>query len=159
MDGRTDSFSPFTLPSSRNLFILGDFNCHHTLWDSRGTSDPHREEVLDWVISSDLLPLNDPDTPTLLHRSSGSRSSPDIFFAPSSLVFSCSWEVLQDLGSDHLPILLSIPLSPPIAPTSVPLPSIFRKLVGMTLTFTVHLQRNTRLFLFPLLLLFLSLWH
>ena len=48
-------------------------------------------------------------------------------------------------------------------PTSVPLPSIFRKLAGMglppTLTLTVPLQRNTRLFLFPLLLLFLPLWH
>ena len=98
--------------SSRNLFILGDFDCHHPLWDSRGTSDPRGEEVFDWVISSDLLLLNDPDTPTLLHRSSGSRSSPDIFFAPSSLAFSCSWEVPQDLGSDHLPILLSILLSP-----------------------------------------------
>ena len=62
-DGRTDSFSPSILPSSRNLFILGDFNCHHPLWDSRGTSDPRGEEVFDWVISSDLLPLNDPDTP------------------------------------------------------------------------------------------------
>ena len=43
------------------------------------------------------------------------------------------------------------------APTSVLLPSIFRKLAGMTLpptlTFTVHLQKNTRLFLFPLLAL------
>ena len=73
---------------------------------------PRGEEVFDWVISSDLLPLNDPDTPILLHRSSGSRSSPDISFAPSSLALSCSWEVLQDLGSDHLPILLSIPHSP-----------------------------------------------
>ena len=51
----------------------------------------------------------------------------------------------------------------PIAPTSVPLPSIFRKLAGMTLpptlTLTVHLQRNTRLFFFPLLLLSLPPWH
>ena len=83
--GRTDSFSPFILPSSRNLFILGDFNCHHPFWDSKGTSDPHGEEVFNWVISSDLLPLIDPDTPTLLHR-----SSPDISFAPSTLAFSCS---------------------------------------------------------------------
>ena len=49
------------------------------------------------------------------------------------------------------------------APTSVPLPSIFRKLAGMalpsTLTLTVLLQRNTRLFLFPLQLLSLPLWH
>ena len=46
------------------------------------------------------------------------------------------------------------------APTSVPLPSIFRKLAGMalppTLTLTVLLQRNTRLFLFPLQLLLLT---
>ena len=115
MDGRTDSFSPSILPS-RNLFILGDFNCHHPLWDLRGTSDSCGKEVFDWVISSDLLPLNDPDTPTLPHRSSGSRSFPDISFAPSSLALSCYWEVLQNLGSDHLPILLSVPLSPVFCP-------------------------------------------
>ena len=50
-----------------------------------------------------------------------------------------------------------------IAPTSVPLPSIFRKLAEMglppTLTLTVLLQRNTHLFLFPLQLLSLPLWH
>ena len=66
----------------------------------------------DWVMSSDLLPLNEPDTLTLLHRSTGSRSSPDISFALTSLALSCSWEVLQDLGSDHLPIILSAPFSP-----------------------------------------------
>ena len=123
IDGRSDSFSPSILPSSRNLFILVDFNCHHPLWESRVTTDPRGEEVFDWVISCDLLPLNDPDTAALLHRSSGSHSSPDISFAPSSLALSCSWEVLQDLGSDHLPILLSIPLSlRSFALTSVPLP-------------------------------------
>ena len=35
-DGRTNSFSS----SSKNFLNLGDFNCHHPLWDSRGTSDP-----------------------------------------------------------------------------------------------------------------------
>ena len=71
---------------------------------------------IDWVISSDLLPLNNPDTPPLLHRSSGSRSFPDISFAPSTLALSCSCEVLQGLGSDHLPIVLSVPLSPAYRP-------------------------------------------
>ena len=126
-DGRTDFFFPFILPSSRNLFILGDFNCHHPIWDSRGTSDPPGEKVFDWVISSDLLPLNDPDTPTLLHRSSSSRSFPDISFAPSSLALSCSWEVLQDLGSDHQPILLSIPFSPVLRPNERPPSFKFQK--------------------------------
>ena len=121
-NGRTDSFTPSILPSSRNLFILGDFNCHHPLWDSRGTSDPHGEEAFDWVISSDLLPLNDPDTPTLVYC-----SSPDIFFAPSSLALSCSWEVLQDLGSDHLPILLFVSLSPVFRPNERPPSFNFQK--------------------------------
>ena len=155
-DGRTDSFSPSILPSSGNHFILGDFNCHHPLLDSRVPSDPRGEEVFDWVISSDLLPLNDPDTPTLLHR-----SSPDISFSPSTLALSCSWEVLQDLGSDHLPSLLSVPLSPVFRPNERPPPLIFRKLAGMTLplilTPIVPQQENTRLFLFPLLLLSLPL--
>ena len=126
-DGRTDCFSPSILPSSRNLFILVDFNCHHPLWDSRGISDPRGMKVLDWVISSDLLPLNDPDTPTLLHRSSDSRSSADISFAPSALALPCSWEVLQNLGSDHTPILLSVPLSPGYRPNERPPPFNFQK--------------------------------
>ena len=126
-DGRTDFFSPSILSSPRNLFILGDFNCHHPLWDSRGTSDRRGEEVFDWVISSNLLPFNDPDTPTLLHRSSGIRSSPDISFAPSSLALSCSREVLQDLGCDHLPTLLSVPLSPVYRPNERPLSFNFQK--------------------------------
>ena len=121
-DGRTDSFSPSILPSSRNFFILENFNCHYPLWNSRGTFDFRGEEVFDWVISSDLLPLNGPDTPTLLHR-----SSPDISFAPSTLAFSCSWEVLQDLGSDHLPILLSIPISPVFRPDERPTSFNFQK--------------------------------
>ena len=120
-DGRTDSFSPSTFSYSRNLFTLGDFNCHHPLWDSRGTCDFRGNEVFNWVISSDL-PLNDPDIPTLLHR-----SSPDISFAPSSLALPCSWEVLQDLGSDHLPILLSVPLSPAYRPNERPPSFNFQK--------------------------------
>ena len=93
-DGRTDSFSSSILSSTRKLSILGDFNCHHSLWDSRGTSDPCGDEVFDWVISSGLLLLNDPDIPIFLHRFSGGRSCPNTSFAPSSLAFSCFWEVL-----------------------------------------------------------------
>ena len=121
-DGKTDSFSFSILPSSRNLFILGDFNCHHPLWDSRGTSDPRGVKAFDWVISSDLLPFNDPDISTFLHR-----FSPDIFFASFSLALSCSWEVLQDMGSVHLLILLSVPLSPVFRPNECPPSFNFQK--------------------------------
>ena len=126
-------------------------------WDSRGTSDPRGEKVFDWIISSDLLPLND-----LTH--------PPFSIAPLAVV--------PLLTSPLLPLLLLFPAPArcsrtwvlttyqffylsfslrSFAPTSIPLPSIFRKLAGMTLpptlTLTVVLQRNTRLFFFPLLLL------
>ena len=74
------------------------------------------EKVFGLVISSNLLTLKDSDIPTFLHRSTGSRSSPDISFAPSSLALSCSWEVLQDLGSDHLPNPLTVLFSPIFRP-------------------------------------------
>ena len=112
MDRKTNSFSSSILLSSKNLFILVDFNCHHLLSDSKGTSDPSVEVVFDWVISFELLPLNNLDIPTLLRCSSGNCSSPAIFFATSSFALSSSWEVLQDLDSDHLPTLLTVPLSP-----------------------------------------------
>ena len=138
-NGRTDSFSSSILPSSRNLFILGDFNCHHPLWDFRGTSDPYSEEVFDWVISSDLLPLNDLDTPTLFHCFSRSRSSPNISFAPSTLALSCSWECFRTwVLTIYQFFYLCLSLRS-IAPTSVPLPSIFRKLAGMALPFILTL--------------------
>ena len=81
----------------------------------------------DQVTSSDILPLNNFDIPTLFHRSSGSRSYPDIRFALFSLALSCSWEVLQNLCSNHLPILLTVPLSLVFRPNER-LPSLnFRK--------------------------------
>ena len=122
----TSFLPPFFLPPEISSF-WGTSTAITPFWDSRGTSDPRGEEVFDWVISSDLLPLNDPDILTLLHRSSGSRSSPDISFAPSSLALSCSWEVLQDLGSDHLPILLSVPLSSAYRPNERPPSFNFQK--------------------------------
>ena len=100
-------------------------------------------------------PLNDPDTPTLLHR-----SSPDISFAPSTLAPGRCFRTWVLIIYQFFFPSLSLRC---FAPTSVPLPSIFRKLAGMalppTLTLTVLLQRNTRLFLFPLQLLSLPLWH
>ena len=144
-DGRTDSFSPSILSSSRNLFILGDLNCHHSLWDSRRYF--RREEVFNWVISSDLLLYNNPDTPTLFHRSSGSRSYPEISFVFSSLAFLAPERCFRTWVLTTFQFFYPSLSLQSFAPTSVILPSTFRKFTGMawppTLTPTVLLQRNT----------------
>ena len=156
-DSRTDSFSPSILPIFRNLSILGDCNYHRPLWDSKGTSDSRGEEVFDCVIS-DLL--NDSGVLTFLKNSSGSCSSPGLSFAPFFLASGrCfrTWVVINYQFYKPSLFLRSF------ASANVPLPSIFRKLVGMalpiTLTPTVLLERSTRLFLFPLLLFSLLLCH
>ena len=155
-DGRTDSFSPSILSSSRNLFILGDFNCHHPLWDSRGTSDPQGKEVFDWVISSDSSPLITLTRPPFYNAALliSPLLPPLLPYLTPGRCFR-TW-VLTTYQFFYLSLSLRS-----FAPTSVPLPSTFRKLAGMTLVFTstptVLLQRNTRLF--PLLLLSSPLWH
>ena len=163
-DGRTDSFSLSILSSSRNLFILGDFNYHHSLWDSRGTSNPYGKEVFDWVISFDLL-------------SSMTLTRPLFSIAPLAVAPPLTFPLLPPL----LPFLapgrwfriyvltvyqffyLPLSLFGLLHQRASPYLSTFRKLAGMalfpTLTLTIILLRSTRLFLFPLLLLFLPLWY
>ena len=150
----------------------GDFNCHQPLWDSTGTSDPRREEY-----SNGSSPLTSSSLMTLTHL----RFS----IAPLAVASLLTFPLLPPLLPFRVPgrcfrtwvlityrfFYLSLSLRP-IAPTSVPSlqfsesslrPSIFRKLAGMALSFTltrtVLLQWNTRLFLFPLLLLSLPLRH
>ena len=146
-DGRTDYFSLSILPSTRNLFILGDFNCHHPLWDSKKvlpTPVGRKYSTGSFLLTSSSMTLTFP----LL--------SPLSLFPFPGRCFR-TW-VLITYQYFYLPFSLWS-----FAPMSVPLPSIFRKLAGMalppTLTLTVLPQKNTRLFLFLLLLLSLPLWH
>ena len=111
-DSRPKSFSPFLLPSSPTTYIFGDFNSHHSSWDSHSPEDHSGKDLFDWLLSSDLLPLNNPEHHTLLHRATGNRSSPDLSLVPALIASKCTWQTLPDLGSDHLPISITIPTSP-----------------------------------------------
>ena len=111
-DSRTRTFSPNILPNSPDNFILGDFNAHHPIWDSLISPDPPGNDLFRWITSSGLEILNDPASTTLLHHSTGSRSSPDISLAPASLAPHCKWRTLPGLCSDHLPIEIVLPFSP-----------------------------------------------
>ena len=157
-DGRTDSFSPSILPSSKNLFILGDFNCHHPLWDSRVTFARHLPGS---------SPLTSTPSMTLTHplfsiahlAVAPLLTSPLLPLLLPFLAPGRCYRTLVMTTYQFFYLSLSFSgLSPQRAP---PLPSIFRKLAGMglppTLTLTVFQQRNTCLF--PLLLLSLPFWH
>ena len=119
-DSRTRTFYPDILPNSPDNFILGDFNAHYPTWDRLIPPNPLGNDLFCWITSSSLEILNDPASPTLLHHSSGSRSSPDILLAPASLAPHCEWRTLHGLGSDHLPIEIVFPLFPVRQPNTRP---------------------------------------
>ena len=119
-DSRTRTFYPDILSNSPDTIILGDFNAHHPTWDRLIPPDPPGYDLFRWITSSGLEILNDPAFPTLLHHSTGSRSSPDISLTPASLAPHCKWRTLPGLGSDHLPIEIVLPSLQFVTPTLVP---------------------------------------
>ena len=96
------SLSPY-LTNDDNI-LLGDFNAHDELWysalqDARGTN------LAAEIGASGYATLND-DSPTRLFN--GTESSPDFSLASLSLLPYASWETKKQLGSDHLPIIVSL---------------------------------------------------
>ena len=107
-----------------------------SLWETSIATNPSgTQEVLPTLVgrkySTGSSPLTSSSSMTLTH--------PSFFIAPLAVAppwhllcylfsyFSCSWEVLQDLSSDHLPTLLSIPLSLAYRPNKRPPSFNFQK--------------------------------
>ena len=111
-DFRPKSFSPFFLPPSSTTFIFCNFNCHHSYWDSHNLEDQLEKDLFGWLFSSDLLPLNNPDHPTLLHRPIENPSSLDLFLVPAPIASKCTCKILPDFDSDHLYIFITSSTSP-----------------------------------------------
>ena len=94
----------------KKTILAGDTNAHSPRWGYQDTnaSGDYVEEL---VNSSNLILLQDKDSPpTFFHRPSGACTRPDHTLISADIQGQCSWEVLDDFGSDHLPILISIAL-------------------------------------------------
>ena len=88
--------------------ILGDFNAHDRLWDNgRINSDCNR--LVENIMDSNLIILNDGDITRIPDRSDHRPSAIDISLMSPNLAILCSWNILDDcLGSDHLPISIEM---------------------------------------------------
>jgi ribonuclease HI len=101
----------------RRTIIAGDFNAHlpslgYAHYNQRGT------EVEDICNSSNLVMLQSRETPpTLLHRAHGTTSRPDLTFVSADILEYTSIQVLDDVGSDHRPVLTTITFPQERAPT------------------------------------------
>ena len=138
---------PSILTSFQNFpdtFILRDCNAHHPAWDRFIPPNPPGNDLFRWITSSGLEILNDPASPTLLHHSTGRRSSPDISLAPASLAPTVSGALSLALALTISPLRLSSPSLQFVIPTLVPPNSTTKRPVGM---FTNHTLLSTSPFL------------
>ncbi|KAL4098943.1 hypothetical protein QTP88_023450 [Uroleucon formosanum] len=125
-DKTLDLWSIYTPPSSNpfsetfnNIFSLmnqssligGDFNGHHPVWGS-SISDFRGNLIHSDILDYGLCVLNNGEA-TRINRPSYPDTMVDISISSPNISLSCSWSVLPDpFGSDHLPILISIPNRP-----------------------------------------------
>ena len=90
----------------RKTILAGDTNGHSPVWGYTDTN-PSGRNIEELINSTNLILLqDDKTTPTLFHRPSGKTFRPDHTMVSADISAQCCMEVLEDLGSDHLPILI-----------------------------------------------------
>ena len=99
-------FNGNLLPQMKLDLICADVNMHDPLWDHQAKPDRNGEILADWIEDKDLTVLNN-GKPTRYARSDGRGSAPDITMANSELASQIQWRTKEDMGSDHLPILIT----------------------------------------------------
>ena len=93
-----------------DALVLGHANAHSQLWNSNIEEDQRGSVLSNEITESTFAPLNDDTQTRVPFNSENQLSSPDISLASQSLLLSISWTPIKSLGSDHLPILLELPL-------------------------------------------------
>ena len=101
------------LMMTTDTLILGDFDTHHSTWylgstDTRGT-------LFENMISGSNFSILNWDLPTSV-PCNANQSSSDVSLASTSLITTTNWQTKTNLGSDHLPILISLQMDFTINP-------------------------------------------
>ena len=107
---KSSTHFPETIPTQRKTIIAGDFNAH---LPSLGYPDYNfrGREVEELVNGSNLLMLQNKETPPSFYsRTHGTTSRPDLTFVSADILDDTDLQVLDDVGSDHRPILTKITL-------------------------------------------------
>ena len=105
----TEEFEHYFSQLSENCLIVGDFNAKNSLWDTQSAENQSgRNLVNSLTIFPNLCLVTPPDLPTYYHMATGRSSTLDLCFISTQLFPTCNLELLEDFGSDHMPILINI---------------------------------------------------
>nr|CAH7712619.1 unnamed protein product [Callosobruchus chinensis] len=106
----SDFFNSLPIP----FIIGGDFNSHHMAWGCE-YNDPYGERLMEALNRQNLIFLNN-GTPTYINYNR--KSAIDLTICSPQLQYQLDWKILSDpSGSDHLPIIAKLTLSPEIIRT------------------------------------------
>ncbi|CAF3428385.1 unnamed protein product [Rotaria socialis] len=95
-----------------NLLIIGDFNAKHNSW-SRGSANGAGRSLFNFILQSPTICLlTPPYLPTHYCQGSGIHTTIDLCLGSNIFLPITSTQVLPDSGSDHLPIMVAISMSP-----------------------------------------------
>ena len=99
-------------PSGADDIILGDVNANSVLWDrtleekERNDEGTKRGELVEeWMADKDMMTANDRNS--TLNSTSGTSSAPYLSIVHTSKMDKFSWKTLDELSSDHKPILVT----------------------------------------------------
>jgi ribonuclease HI len=99
----------YSRPVQSSSILLGDFNTHHPWWDPLAKPSIGADKLVEWLEYQELALLNSPGTGTFFRPNLARESVLDLTLATSSIASRIEdWQVLPDLGSDHLGILFTI---------------------------------------------------
>ena len=98
------------LNATNDRLWCGDFNAHHEVWDPLRQADGRGEDLVDLIAERSIATLND-GSPTRYDRqdrlNAAGRSTPDVSMVPMDEWERMFWRTLEDLSSDHVPILIT----------------------------------------------------
>lgn len=104
----------FKIHPQKNTIIMGDFNIHHPLWESLASISSEGEELMDWMDEHQMELLNIPGEGTFYRPHMSHATVIDLTFASGAMSERIQdWQVIDDIGSDHLGILFTVVLSRP----------------------------------------------
>ena len=105
----TNSGLPLINETKTKTIIAGDFNAHLPELGYERYIMGREVEALNIENHFHLL-QNEQSQPTCLHRRHGTTSRPDLTFVSADIHNKTKIKIMDDIGSDHLPILTTIDL-------------------------------------------------
>ena len=102
-----NEFEMSELPHDRNAITGGDLNAHSQMWDRWQPEDSLGSNLEEWLMEKDVCIAKN-GAATRNNPGTGGSSAPDVTLVHSSWLDRVEWSTTECLGSDHLPILITV---------------------------------------------------